>query len=104
MMAPMRATHVFLVAFVSLSCASHRHVGRELPKPGEFVMRPLRYHLRDFRMDSGLRVLVQEDKSSAAVAVVMVVGAGSTDDDPGKEGLAHVVEHLTFRARPTSSM
>lgn len=26
--------------------------------------------------------------------------AGSVDDPPGKEGLAHLVEHLAFRARP----
>jgi zinc protease len=30
---------------------------------------------------------------------VTVVGTGSTNDPPGKEGLAHLVEHLTFRAK-----
>src|SRR5262249_35701236 len=49
---------------------------------------------------SGLRVIVEEDHRAPTVAVVTLVGAGSSSDPPGKEGLAHYVEHLTFRSRP----
>jgi zinc protease len=53
---------------------------------------------RDFRLPSGLRVLVQEDHSAPLVAVAAVYGIGSSLDPAGQEGLAHLTEHLTFRA------
>jgi zinc protease len=59
---------------------------------------PVQFMMRDFHLRSGMRIVVEEDHSSPVVGVVTVVGAGSTNDPPGKEGLAHLVEHLTFRA------
>jgi zinc protease len=70
-----------------------------LPERGKVVMRDVSFPLRDFRLPSGLRVVVEEDRRVPVVAVVAVVGTGSTSDPAGKEGLAHVVEHLAFRAR-----
>ena len=67
----------------------------------------LEFHLRDFRLRSGMRVLVEQDKSAPVAGVITVVGVGSTSDPPGKEGLAHLVEHLTFRSKvgtPPTSM
>jgi zinc protease len=59
------------------------------------------FRMRDFRLRSGLRIIVEEDHSAPIVGIVNVVGAGSTSDPPGKEGIAHLVEHLTFRAQAT---
>jgi zinc protease len=70
-----------------------------LPARGTVVMREVSIPLRDFRLPSGLRVVVEEDRRSPVVAVVAVVGAGSSHDPAGKEGLAHMAEHLSFRAR-----
>jgi zinc protease len=70
-----------------------------LPERGKVVMRDVNFPLRDFRLPSGLRVVVEEDRRSPVVAVVAVVGVGGSHDPVGKEGLAHVVEHLAFRAR-----
>jgi zinc protease len=82
-----------LAALVLLSaCAS-------LPTRGQVVMRDVTFPLRDFRMASGLRVVVEEDRRAPLVAVVALVGSGGTSDPASKEGLAHVVEHLVFRAR-----
>ncbi len=53
-----------------------------------------------FELKSGLRVLVQEDHSSAQIVVTSTFAAGSKDDPVGKEGLAHFVEHLAFRSKP----
>jgi predicted Zn-dependent peptidase len=51
-------------------------------------------------LPSGMRIVIEEDHSKPVVAVVAVINAGAADDPPGKEGLAHLVEHLTFRAKP----
>ncbi len=89
---------VLLVWALALSaCAT------ALPPRGQVVMRDVSFPLRDFRLPSGLRVVVEEDRRSPVVAVVAVVGAGGTSDPAGKEGLAHVVEHLAFRARHAGS-
>ncbi|KFE70788.1 M16 family metallopeptidase [Hyalangium minutum] len=74
-----------------------------LPDRGQVVMRDVSFPLRDFRLPSGLRVVVEEDRRSPVVAVVAVVGVGGSNDPAGKEGLAHVVEHLAFRARHEGS-
>jgi len=49
-------------------------------------------------LPSGMRVVVEKDATRPLVAVVSVVDVGGTDDPPGKEGLAHLVEHLAFRS------
>lgn len=36
----------------------------------------------------------------AELAVAIRVGAGAAQDPAGREGLAHLLEHLTFCARP----
>jgi zinc protease len=59
----------------------------------------IQFRMRDFHYRSGLRVVVEEDHSAPVVGVIAIVGAGSTSDPPGQEGLAHLVEHLTFRAK-----
>ncbi|WXH31658.1 hypothetical protein WA016_05634 [Myxococcus stipitatus] len=66
-------------------------------------MRDVSFPLRDFRMPSGLRVVVEQDSRAPMVAMVAVVGTGGTGDPVGKEGLAHVVEHLAFRSRHAGS-
>ena len=54
---------------------------------------------RDFQFPSGLRVVMQPDSTQPVVGVTMVIDRGGTSDPIGKEGLAHVVEHMVFRAR-----
>jgi zinc protease len=81
------------VAVVSCAPAGHRSAETAHPSHG------IEFHLRDFRLKSGLRVVVEEDTSAPVAGVITVVGVGSTADPPGKEGLAHLVEHLTFRAK-----
>ncbi|NVJ00172.1 insulinase family protein [Myxococcus sp. AM009] len=83
---------VIALALLLSACAT-------LPQRGQIVMRDVAFPLRDFRFPSGLRVVVEQDARSPVVAVVAVVGAGGSSDPGGKEGLAHVVEHLAFRSR-----
>jgi zinc protease len=56
------------------------------------------FHVREYAFPSGLRVVVEEDDTSGVAGAVLVVEAGSVDDPPGKSGLAHTFEHLTFHA------
>lgn len=67
-------------------------------------MRNISYPMRDIRFPSGLRVLAEQDTRAPVVGLVLVVGAGSSSDPPGKEGLAHYVEHLAFRSRPFGNL
>jgi zinc protease len=85
-----------LVLAFALSCAS----GPPLPKPGEIGMKPFTFRMRDFKAPSGLRIIVQEDHSAPVAGVVTVVGAGSSSDPTGKEGVAHFLEHMAFRMKP----
>jgi Insulinase (Peptidase family M16) len=82
-----------VVAVVLCACGA-------APPPRALVMRDVSFPLRDLRFPSGLRVIVEEDHRAPVVGVFLLVGSGSTSDPPGKEGLAHYVEHLAFRARP----
>jgi len=50
-----------------------------------------------FRLTNGLEVVLQRDTAQPLVAVVVAYGAGHAYDPEGHEGLAHLVEHLTFR-------
>ncbi len=49
-------------------------------------------------LPSGLRVLWDAAPPGSLAGVVAVVRGGSRLDPPGSEGLAHLVEHLTYRA------
>ncbi len=49
---------------------------------------------------TGLRIVAYELPGLPRATLGVSFRAGSTDDPPGKEGMAHLVEHLSFRARP----
>src|SRR5262249_55209991 len=87
------ADRVLAVPPLYLACHS-------LPAPGHIGIREITLQANSFRLKSGLRLIVEEDHSSPVVGVVAVVGVGSSSDPQGKEGLAHFVEHLSFRSRP----
>lgn len=61
---------------------------------------PLFGQVNHFTLDNGLKILVKEDHR-APVAVVMVwYGVGSADEQGGKTGIAHALEHLMFKGTP----
>jgi hypothetical protein len=49
-----------------------------------------------FTLDNGLKVLLIEDHSAPTVAVSVTYDVGAKDDPPGREGLAHLFEHMLF--------
>jgi len=65
----------------------------------QLVLDKYEINIRDFRFPSGLRVMFQAENSQPIVAITAVIDRGSEFDQEGHDGIAHVVEHLAFRAR-----
>jgi zinc protease len=80
-----------LAAAVLSSCA-------ERPFRGDTGIRPFAFDVYDVHCPSGLRVIFERAPRARTAGVTSVVGVGSRQDPEGREGLAHLVEHLTFRA------
>ena len=55
--------------------------------------------LVSYPFPSGLHVVFQEEHSQPVVAVTSVIDSGAEHDQPGRDGIAHVIEHLAFRAK-----
>ena len=52
---------------------------------------------RVFKLDNGLRVAVETDRTAPLVAVSITYRVGSLDEEPGRAGFAHLFEHLMFQ-------
>jgi len=68
---------------------------------------PKRYHVKPFpyqgfsaNYPTGMRLVAFQLSHMPEVMLSASYRVGSVDDPPGKAGLAHLVEHLTFRSRP----
>ncbi len=68
--------------------------------PNRPLARPVSFRGAYEEFPSGLRLMVHEDPRVTRVTMNVSYRAGATDEPEGKEGLAHLVEHLTFQARP----
>jgi zinc protease len=79
-----------VVGAMALSCGG-------TPLKGDSGIKPFAFDLWDVHCPSGLRVIFERAPGTTTASVTVVVGAGATADPPGREGLAHLVEHLTFR-------
>jgi len=49
-----------------------------------------------FELSNGLKVIVNEDRSTPLVAINILYAVGSRDENPAKTGFAHLFEHLMF--------
>ncbi len=78
----------WMLGSASASPATTLSIGESLDKVGTI------------ELPSGMRIVIEEDHSKPVVALVAVISGGAADDPVGKEGLAHLVEHLTARAKP----
>jgi predicted Zn-dependent peptidase len=48
-------------------------------------------------LDNGLRVILQQDRTTPVVAVHLMYHVGSKNERPGRTGFAHLFEHLLFQ-------
>jgi zinc protease len=60
---------------------------------------PLTAHaeIQEFKLDNGLKIVVQEDHRSPVVVSQVWYRAGSIDEVNGKTGVAHLLEHMMFK-------
>lgn len=72
----------------------------QVPKPDfRLNLEPFDLPMVDYNFPSGLRIIFQEDHTQPIVAVTVFIDKGSEADPPGLEGIAHVVEHMVFKAK-----
>jgi zinc protease len=84
-----RIKHGSLLFFFVLVCASLNWSGQRadgLPFP-----------IKEYTLNNGLKVVLSEDHSLPIVSVAVAYKVGSTDEVPGKTGLAHLIENLMFQ-------
>jgi len=55
------------------------------------------FDFQETTLDSGLRVVTMEDFSSPIVAAQVWYHVGSKNEDPNRQGFAHMFEHMMFR-------
>ena len=68
--------------------------GRSVPIPA--LVREVSIPHTMFRLDNGLTVIVHEDHKAPVVGVSVWYNVGSKDEPNGKDGFAHLFEHLMF--------
>jgi len=52
---------------------------------------------KEFTLTNRLRVLLSEDRSAPVISICITYDAGSRDEQPGRTGLAHLLEHMMFQ-------
>ena len=57
----------------------------------------LPFPIKEYTLKNGLRVILSEDHSLPIVSVVVAYKVGSTEEEPGKTGLAYLLENLMFQ-------
>lgn len=50
-----------------------------------------------FTMENGMRVILEENRTSPVVALQIWVKAGSGDENDGEAGMCHFIEHMFFK-------
>src|SRR5215510_13917447 len=88
---PAKFLLALLVALAVQCCA--RAQG---PRPAQAPQVPMRHVL-----PNGVRVIIQEFRSSEVVAVQLWVRAGARDETASELGLAHYLEHMLFKGTTT---
>ncbi|MDZ4801065.1 MAG: insulinase family protein [Bryobacteraceae bacterium] len=56
--------------------------------------------ITEYRLDNGLTVLLFPDPSKQTITVNMTYLVGSRHEGYGETGMAHLLEHMLFRAHP----
>ena len=86
---PLISLPILFTAFLTLSAFLHfPSTAEAFVDRGEVMSRTL---------PNGMEVLVREEPSHKVVELQVWVGVGSRDEPEGKEGIAHLFEHMLFK-------
>jgi zinc protease len=53
--------------------------------------------IKQYKLENGLQVILSEDYSLPVVSVAVAYNVGSINEEPGKTGLAYLLENLMFQ-------
>ena len=99
---PPPAESVRRIVAIGLGAAVRRRLRSLLPVLALALALPASVHAgmfgaESFTLDNGLQVVVIPDRRAPVVAHMVWYRVGSADEEPGRTGLAHFLEHLMFR-------
>ena len=80
-----------LIASVFVACATVPDAGQQPVKSANDD-----YHYRLLTLPNEMEVLLISDPTSVKAAASLDINVGSGDNPPGREGLAHFLEHMLF--------
>src|ERR1700692_2077735 len=52
--------------------------------------------IQQFKLNNGLRVVLSEDHSAPTYSICVTYDVGSRDEQAGRTGFAHLLEHMMF--------
>jgi zinc protease len=61
---------------------------------------PLCAEVKEYTLDNGLKALISEDHKVPLATFQIWYRVGSRDEQPGKTGLSHFLEHMMFKGTP----
>lgn len=89
---------LFALSGVALATLAMPAFAQTAPKPVPVaeLVKQVDIPYSEFRLDNGLRVIVNTDRKAPVVAVSVWYNVGSKFEPKGKTGFAHLFEHLMF--------
>ncbi|MEO5628666.1 MAG: pitrilysin family protein [Thermomonas sp.] len=97
----LRFRHLTLACALALSALPGLAAAERITPPKGFSAGACVEGICEYRMASGLRVLLFPDASKPTVTVNLTYLVGSVHENYGETGMAHLLEHLLFKGTPT---
>lgn len=77
--------------------SSFRHTRVKFGLPVQKTFQVPHTPIKQFRLDNGLRIVLNEDHSVPVVSVAVYYDVGSRNEREGRTGFAHLFEHMMFQ-------
>lgn len=89
----------WLAPIVGLAALAAVYRAEAVPQPSasKSPLGALELSIQKARLDNGLRVVMNVDRSSPSVALCVTYDVGSRNEEPGRSGFAHLFEHMMFQ-------
>src|SRR5688572_4767126 len=103
----MRRTHLALLSTLILAACGGAQKPAATPKAAAAPVVPHATKVRtvegisEYTLPNGLRVLLVPDGTQSTVTVNVTYFVGSLHEGYGETGMAHLLEHMTFKGTPT---